>query len=270
MTDFTEQNRLSWNELARIHVRDETGFYEVDAFRRGGDALTRIENDEIGDVTGLNILHLQCHFGLDTLSLARRGAAVTGLDFSSDAIDAARVLSEETGVAARFVEGNVFDAPALVEGQFDLVYVTWGAICWLSDIAAWCDVVGHFVKRGGVVYLADTHPMASVLEEVDGRLVVEYDWRTRADAPLHFDEVTTYTGDPTVREHQRSNEWNHPLSTIFQGLMRNGFAIEMFNEHEALPWEHVPMMELGEDGFYRLPEGIAKIPLAFSLKARKT
>jgi SAM-dependent methyltransferase len=269
MSDPIEQNRLAWDERARIHVRDETGFYDVEGFRAGGDKLGPIETAEIGDVSGLDIVHLQCHFGLDTLSLARRGARVTGLDFSGEAIAAARGLAEETGIEATFVEGNVYDAPKLIEGQFDMVYVTWGTVYWLPDIAGWCDVVGHFVKPGGLLYFADFHPFTATLEEIDGRLVATYDWRTPRDRPLNFDEETTYTGDATPREHRRDNEWIHPLSAIVSGLLANGLQIEQLNEHETLPWPFVPMAVEAGESQWRLPDGQPRIPLAVSIKARR-
>ncbi len=163
-------NLASWNERAGIHLADETGFYEIDAFRAGKSTLHAIEAGEIGDVRAKRLAHLQCHIGLDTLSLARMGADVTGLDFSSSALEGARRLAAETGLPATFVEGNVYDARELLTGQFDIVYVTWGAINWLPDIDRWAKVVASLLAPGGFLYLAESHPFALVFEEVDGRL----------------------------------------------------------------------------------------------------
>ena len=151
MTDYFDANRRRWDEAVALHIKGDSKVYRLSAFRAGADILGPIENDELGDVAGKRVLHLQCHFGLDTLCLARRGAEVTGLDFSSAAIKAARALSRETGVPATFVEGNLYDAPDLIDGAFDLVFVTWGAINWLPDIGRWAEIVAHFLKPGGAL-----------------------------------------------------------------------------------------------------------------------
>lgn len=269
MDKLFEDNRTNWDERARIHTRDTTGFYDLEAFRSGNDVLGPVEAAEIGDVTGKRLLHLQCHFGLDTLSLARRGAHVTGLDFAPSAIAAARDLAEEVGLEAQFVEGNLYDAPDLVEGTFDIVYVSWGAICWLPDIRRWAEIVANFLNSDGVFYFAESHPMFNLLEEEDGDIVLRYGWLTPKDEPLSFDEAVTYTGDETPLTSTRTHEWHHPLSEIFGGLRDAGLQIEMFNEHTVLPWPQLPMMVETSQGLYRLPDGKPEIPLSFSLKARK-
>jgi 2-polyprenyl-3-methyl-5-hydroxy-6-metoxy-1,4-benzoquinol methylase len=135
--DARDINRAHWDDRAEIHARDATGFYRIAEFRTGADTLTPIETAELGDVSGLRVLHLQCHLGLDTLSLVRRGAIVTGLDFSAKALGFARQLSAETGLHATFVEGDVHKVRDLVEGTFDLVFATWGIFCWIPDVARW-------------------------------------------------------------------------------------------------------------------------------------
>jgi len=148
--EFFEINRRNWEDRVPIHVRDSTGAYQVEAVLAGRDKLHPIEAAEVGDVCGQRLLHLQCHIGLDTLALARRGAEVTGLDFSPGAIGAARNFARRTGITARFVEGNVYDAPKLTPGPFDFVYTTWGTICWLPDVAGWARVVAKVLTPGGV------------------------------------------------------------------------------------------------------------------------
>jgi SAM-dependent methyltransferase len=270
MTDrFTEANRLNWDERVSIHLRDNGAIYPIDAFRAGADTLMPIEAAEIGDVSGRRVAHLQCHFGLDTLSLARRGADVTGLDFSSSAVAGARALAGEAGLSASFVEGDVYKARSLLSDEFDMVYVTWGAIIWLPDVRRWAQVVASLLKPGGHLYLAEGHPFLRQLEEEDGKLVVTYDWRTPIAAPLAFDEAGTYAGDGTALTARRSYEWMHSLSDIFGGLIEAGLVLEFLHEHDSIPWPAVPMMRQGEDRMYRLPDGIAGPPLAFSLSARK-
>ena len=158
MTDPIETNRRNWDERVAIHARDTTGDYMLDRFRAGEDALHSIEAAELGDISGKRVLHLQCHIGRDTLCLARRGATVTGLDFSSPALDVARRLSEETGLKADFVEGTVDQAPDLTPGPFDLVFTTWGTICWLPDVKKWANIISSVLAPGGELYFADAHP----------------------------------------------------------------------------------------------------------------
>ena len=269
MEDYLKYNRARWDEAVGIHVNSQTGFYGLERFRAGEDVLGPIEREEIGDVSGKRLLHLQCHFGLDTLSLARRGAVVTGFDFSSKAIAQARALSQDSALPATFIEGDVYNAPSLVEGEFDLVYVTWGAINWLPDIARWAQVVAHFLAPGGVLYLLEGHPAALALDQDgEGRLVPSYPYFQGAD-PIIFDEPQTYTGDDTELTNTRSYEWNHPISDIVNGLISAGLALEFLHEHPRLAWPLFPCMIDVGDGMYELPDDVPSLPLAFSLKAAR-
>lgn len=266
---YTDANRANWDDRAAIHLRDATGFYRLDAFRAGEDVLNPIEAAEIGDVAGRRLVHLQCHFGLDSLSLARRGAAVTGIDFSSVAIAGARRLADETGIAARFVEGDVLAARDLVEGQFDIAYATWGTITWLPDIRRWAATVAALLAPGGFLYLADAHPAALAFEQVGDALVLTHPWHTAPDRPLVFDGPETYTGDATPLAHPRTYEWAHPLSAIIGGLLDAGLRLEFLHEHEEVPWRIWPLAVPAGHGLYRLPGHLPAMPLAFSLKAAR-
>lgn len=275
--DFRAANRANWNDRARLHASDPTGMYRLDTVLAGRSCLHPIEAGEIGDVAGQSIAHLQCHIGTDTLSLAHLGAAVVGLDFSPVAIAAARDLAARAGRAdVRFVEADVHDAPAVLGGGFDRVFVTWGAINWLPDIARWARVVAAVLRPGGRLYLAETHPVTLCLEEIDGVIRPAYDRRTPKDRPLAFDETTTYTGDARPIASSRSYEWIHPLADILTGLADAGLALERFAEHDALPYRLFPCMvpadrdEAGRPVTYRLPDGHPRLPLAFSLSAART
>jgi 2-polyprenyl-3-methyl-5-hydroxy-6-metoxy-1,4-benzoquinol methylase len=270
VTDPIEVNRRNWDERAIIHARDTTGDYMLDRFRAGEDALHDIEAAELGSVAGKRILHLQCHIGRDTLCLVRRGAVATGLDFSREALTVARQLATETGLAATFVEGTVDNAPRLAPGPFDMVFTTWGTICWLPDVRQWARVIASVLTPGGELYFADTHPAFALLDEAAGKLVVAYDYATPSERPLTFVNATTYTGDPTIMDNQQTNEWIHPLSEILGGLMDAGLIITMFREHEILPWKGLPCMVPASDRMWRLPDGYPRIPLSFSLRARKS
>jgi SAM-dependent methyltransferase len=267
MKEFFEANRRSWDERVAIHAADETGFYQVERVMRGEDKLNAIEAAEIGDIRGLRVAHLQCHFGLDTICLERRGADVTGLDFSPAAVAKARALAAELQLQAQFVEGNVYDARSLLKGEFDMVYVTWGAINWLPDIAGWAGVVASLLKPDGFLYLAESHPTTLCLEWIDGRIVPHYNWRTPQDRPDVSDTPTTYNGSAQVLENRRNYEWIHPLSDIVGGLRQAGMALDWLHEHAALTWPLFPNMSKGEDGLYRLPPDFPQLPLSFSLRA---
>jgi SAM-dependent methyltransferase len=269
MTDPIETNRRNWDERAAIHARDSTGDYMLDRFRAGEDALHAIEAAELGDIAGKRVLHLQCHIGRDTLCLVRRGATVTGLDFSGAALDVARRLSDETGLKADFVEGTVDQAPDLTPGPFDLVFTTWGTICWLPDVKQWANIIASVLAPGGELYFADAHPGFTVLEEVAGKLVPTYDFQTPPDRPLQFSSETTYTGDPTILSHQSTREWIHALSSVLGGLIDAGLTITMFREHEVLPWQGLPSLAPASERMWRLPDGVPRIPLSYSLRARK-
>jgi SAM-dependent methyltransferase len=270
MTGHLEINRRNWDERAAIHARDTTGDYRIDRFRAGEDVLHAIEATELGDISGKRVLHLQCHIGLDTLCLVRRGAAVTGLDFSSAALNVARHLSAQSGLKADFIEGTVDQAPDLAPGPFDLVFTTWGTVCWLPDVKDWARIVASVLTPGGELYFADAHPGFNVLEEVAGKLVPTYDFQTPADRPLHFVNHTTYTGDPTIMSHPSTREWIHSLSAVLGGLIDAGLAITMFREHEVMPWRGLTSLVPASEGMWRLPDGVPRIPLSYSLRAKKS
>ena len=263
-----QANLSNWNRRAVLHARDETGTYDVAGFLAGRDKLHTIEAAEIGHVQGKRVAHLQCHFGLDTLSLARRGADVTGLDFSPVAIEAARDLAARVGLPATFVQADVYEAREHLQGLFDLVFVTWGTICWLPDIHRWGAVVASLLAPGGFLYLADTHPSAMVLDERGGRYEPTFAWRTPKEKPDRFVESQTYTGDAFPASSESFN-WIHPLSDILGSLIGAGLRLDFLHEHEVLPYKLFPSMVPADNGFYRLPDGAVPFPLSFSLKMAK-
>jgi SAM-dependent methyltransferase len=261
-------NQANWDERVPIHLQS----YGLAGLRAGRGRLHPIEDAEFTVTPGERILHLQCHFGRDTLTLAQRGAIVTGVDFSPPAIAAARSLAAELSLDARFVECNVYDAPAVLPepASFDSVFVTWGAINWLPGIEAWASVAAHFTRPGGRLYLAEGHPAAYVFESPRDRETAFPEWfapyfRREATA---LDDDRDYS-DPNARlRNTRTYEWIHPLGTILSALLAAGFTIEQFAEHDALPWRMFANLIEGGDGLFRWP-GEAWLPLAFSLTARR-
>jgi SAM-dependent methyltransferase len=263
-------NRLNWDDRAKLHATDLTGSYRIAEVLAGGDVLHAIEAAEIGAVSGKRLVHLQCHIGLDTISLAGRGAIATGVDFSAEAIAAARDFASQAKRDVRFVHSNIYDAPAALGATYEIAYATWGTICWLPDIVRWARVVADVLEPGGFLYFCDTHPAAACLEEIDGKLVPHYAWRTALDAPITMDVPTTYTGDARPIEHTRTYEWIHPLSDVLSALIDAGITIDWLHEHEYLPYRLFPMMVPADSkGLSRLPDGQSPVPLAFSLKASK-
>lgn len=267
MKKYTKANLKNWEGRVPLHLKS----YPLEKFKAGWDPLFPIEAKEIGDIEGLDVLHLQCHIGMDSLGLVRRGAQVTGLDFSPSAITAARDLGEETGLAATFVEGDIYETPNLIKEKFDLVYTTWGTITWLPDIAKWGEVVAVMLKPGGRLYLADGHPSMLLMEEEEGRLVHQYPWRTDPKSPLRFDEEITYTGDAMPEDSSVSYDWAHPLSAIIGGLQGNGMTLDFLHEHDTVSWQYASLMvpDADEPRMYRLPRDLPPMPLSFSLGMTK-
>ena len=227
-------------------------------------------------MAGLDVLHLQCHFGVDSLILAQRGARVTGLDYAPSAIRAARALTVELGLDARFVEGSVYDAPALIDGRFDLVYVTWGTICWLPDLAGWARVAAHFLNPGGRFYFCDAHPAARVFDDSSeaaalplGTLRVHYPYFHRPEPTACT--VTADYADPTAElRNRRTYEWEHGVSDIVNAVIGAGLRLDWLREHDEIAWKLLPILVPGGHGQYRWPDGFEpRLPLSLSLSASK-
>lgn len=261
-------NRARWDELVPIHLRSPD--YRVAAFKAGEDHLHPIEAAEIGAIAGKRLLHLQCHFGLDTLCLARRGAVVTGLDFSPAAIAAARSLAAETGIPAGFVDGNLYDAPTLLAERFDIVYVSWGALNWLPDISRWANVVADMLETGGFLYLLEGHPAAMALaqEGPAAPILPTYDYFQHPEPLVSF-APTSYTGDPDPVAHTEMHEWIHPLGAVVTALIEAGLVLDWLREHDRVAWQLFPCLEEGSDHMWRMPAGRPSLPLAYSIRARR-
>ena len=263
---WLEANRANWDERVPIHVASD--FYDVEGFVAGQTSLDEFEISEIGPmVKDRTLVHLQCHFGLDTLSWARLGAEVTGLDFSAPAIAAARELAATVGVEARFVEGNVYDAPALLGESYDVVYTGKGAINWLPDIGSWAGVLAAVCKPGGMVYVPEFHPFSWVF--ADESLEVEYGYFHTTE-PLVFDEQGTYTDPDAVLEHTRTLEWVHPIGDIISALVAAGLRIEFLHEFAHTHFLRWPFLNReGPSRRFVFPASMPPLPLMFSLLATK-
>ena len=271
--DAVRANNELWDEWTQIHERSE--FYNLDGFKRdaGDIRIGDYERDEIGDVNGLSLLHLQCHFGLDSLSWARLGATVTGADFSQAAVDLATKTAADVGLAdqARFVRSDLFELPNVLDGDFDLVYTSNGVLGWMPDIRRWAKVVAHFVRPGGRFYITEIHPIANAFENegvAPGELQLVYPyWEHRA--PLAFDNIGSYADPDAPVSVPKEFGWDHGLGEIVTALIEAGLQIESLREYPFLQWK-LDFLEQAPDGTWRMPESAkGELPLSFSLLARK-
>src|SRR5262245_16510035 len=276
MRESLELNREHWNEATRFHTRGDV--YGVEDFRAGGCRLHRVEVEEVGDVRGKRLLHLQCHFGLDTLSWARRGAVVTGVDLSPDAIACARQLVTETGVRGEFVCSDLFALPDALKAQhsFDIVYTSYGALNWLPDLSPWGGIIARYLAPGGFFYIVDAHPSARMFpldEDMPSagsfRPVFSY---FHDPAGSRWPAGADYA-DPSATHTVGTHEWQHSMGDILNALVRAGLVIEWLHEFPFCAWKVVAGCEVVEQfsashAYYGLPSSHPLMPLMFSLRAR--
>jgi len=262
MDPYFKTNRSLWNAWTSIHAESE--FYDIEGFKEGKTSLNAIELEELGDVRDKSLLHLQCHFGLDTLSWARAGARVTGVDFSDKAIDLARSLSEETGLKARFICSNIYDLPDALIERFDIVFTSYGVLSWLPDLGRWARVVAHYLKPGGIFYLVEFHPVLYMLDEERGDSLKYPYFHT--PEPLLFQEKGSYA-DPQSDFLHPSYFWTHSLGDVINSLISAGLVIQFVHEFPYSVYKCFTFMEEDEDGLWRLKGRSRSIPLMFSIKA---
>ncbi len=269
MNELVESNRALWNEGTPIH-RD-SAFYDLESFKQGAIRLDSVEREALDDVTSKTLLHLQCHFGLDTLSWARLGATVTGADFSDAAIDLARSLSAELGIDARFVCSDLYDLPNALTGQFDIVYTSYGVLGWLPDLRRWGEVIARFLKPGGTFYIVEAHPFAWTFDDsADAtELRIRYSYFQDADKPLVTPVKGSYADRNAKVSHPVEYGWNHAMSEIINSLVDAGLRLQHLHEFPFISWQMFPFMEQDADGWWRLRGQPHDIPLMFSLKATK-
>ncbi len=269
-------NRANWDDRADIHA--ESAMYDLAGFVADPDRLSSVAADDLallephlpgGSVRGLDVVHLQCHIGKDTLSLARRGARVTGVDLSPRSLAIARDLARRCGLEASFVEADVQHAADAVQGDFDVVYTSIGVVTWLRDLTAWAGSIARLLRPGGTFFIRDGHPMLYALDDERGDLLaVRYRYFPTEKAQAWDDEVS-YTGDDRRIAHPRTYEWPHSLSEIIGALLGAGLRITSFGEQQTVPWLAHPLMEpVGED--WAFPEPLRQqVPLTYSITAVK-
>lgn len=265
--DALAGNRAHWDEVTPLHAR--SAFYDVDGFLAGRETLDALVLDEVGDVAGKSLLHLQCHFGLDTLSWARHGARVTGVDFSGAAIALARDLARRAGLDARFIESNLYDLPGRLDRRFDTVFTSYGVLCWLPDLAAWGAIIAQHLKPGGFFYIAEDHPFTAIFDNEAGATGLEAtgSYFHRAEAACWNDGLDY--ADPEATVTTATYEWRHGVADILGALLDAGLLLEFFHEFPVAAWRRFPFMTRDGDGWWRLGPDFPDLPLTFTLRARK-
>jgi len=271
IVNTSDINRTSWDARVPVHLASAMYRRHLDALRAGGDALSPVVAEELGDVAGLRVAHLQCHIGTDSLALARRGASVVGVDFSQPAIDFARQLADELGLDATFVVSDVLEADRVLDvGGFDLVFATEGVHCWIPDMGRWFAVTAVLLKPGGRLYFHDGHPFGDLFEDdpasPDG-IGIHYDYFSRE--PLRFGPGKTYAQDRDDIVVPATAEHFHSMAALINGVLDAGLRLDRITEHPACGWKKFSSMQ---------PEGAAwqfanrlrgKVPMMLTIEATR-
>lgn len=262
--DAIHANQKLWDQWTRAH--EKSAFYDVDAFRRGESTLCSIEIDELGgQVANKDLLHLQCHFGLDTLSWARRGARVTGVDLSDEAMQLATRLSQELEIPARFLCSDVLQLDKVLNDRFDIVFTSYGVLDWLPDLDRWAEVISNCLRPGGIFYMVEFHPLAGTLSD-DGKSLF-YPYFPHQE-PIRLVEKGSYAAPDADMEGELF-VWSHSLSEIMTALIGQGLQLEHFHEFPWSPYNCFAFTEEVTPGRSVVPGLEGKIPLTYSLQARK-
>jgi len=265
MDKYLKKNLDHWNEVTPIHARSP--FYDLAGFKSGKTALRPIELEELGDVKGKSLLHLQCHFGMDTLSWARLGAKVTGVDFSGEAIPLARSLASEMGIDAAFIQSDIYDLPRVLDSKFDIVFTSYGVLCWLPDLTRWGQIIAGYLKKGGVFYIVEGHPIMNMFETGTENVGMEMNYSYfPGNCPTEWAPGYDYAEWNTKIIHGTC-EWTHSLSEIQNALIDTGLRIVFLHEFPVCCYRAHPSLKQDAQGWWRL-EG-DRLPMTFSIKAVK-
>lgn len=268
MNEHLEANRKHWDDLVPIHLRSD--FYNVQAFKAGESKLKPVESAELTDVRGKTMLHLQCHFGMDTLSWAMEGAQVTGVDFSEPAIEAARALSAETGIEARFLVSDVYSLPENLDERFDIVFTSYGVVFWLPDVKRWAEVAARFLQPGGTFYMVEFHPFSWIFDDAPDITDFHVKYRYfNTGEPFRFEQEGTYADRDAKVENKLTYSWPHTLGDIVSSLIDAGLRIEFLHEFPFTTEKLWPFSEFVDKRTVRLTKHDGCVPLLFSIKAAK-
>lgn len=262
MDPFLKANQMAWDDMTRVHINSP--FYDLEGFKAGKTSLTPIELKGLGPVQDKDLLHLQCHFGLDTLSWARLGARVTGVDFSPEAISQANRIAGENNIPGRFIRSDVYKLPEELDETFDIVFTSYGALCWLPDLDAWAAIVRRYLRPGGIFYVAEFHPG-----------VYQFDFNTKQIAYNYFNSGKPYEeneegsyADPGADIKTKTYFWCHSLAEIASALLKQGLTMLEFREWDYSPYNCFPNMKERAPGEYVFGDFPASLPHVFEMKFR--
>ena len=261
-TNYFEVNKATWNKKVAIHAKSD--MYAMEAFKSGKSSLMSYELKALGNVDKKSLLHLQCHFGQDTLSWARLGAKCVGVDLSNEGVKLAKQLNEELGLDAKFVCCNVLDTSKHISETFDIVYTSYGVIGWLPDLKPWAKMIADRLKVGGVFYMVEFHPILWMFDYVEGKSVMRYHYNQ--DDVIYEEYEGTYA-DQSSEMISKEYGWNHGLSSVVNALIEAGLQIEYLNEHDESPYDVFPDLIKTDNGMFKMDNQL--FPMLFELKATK-
>lgn len=260
--DYIQKNKAAWNSRTDHHIH--SAFYGLDKFLEGANSLNEIELNLLGNIAGKKILHLQCHFGQDSISLGRMGASVTGVDLSDNAIGKARELAVQTGIHAEFICCDLYDLPRHLDGQFDIVFSSYGTIGWLPDLDRWASIVSHYLAPGGRFVFAEFHPIVWMFDNDFTYIAYAYS----KSSPIIEKEMGTYA-DKTAPIETETITWNHGIGEVLTSLLNAGLRVTSFREFDYSPYNCFNQTIEFEPGKFRIASLGDKIPMVYSLTALK-
>ena len=266
MKDYKDSNLKFWDSIVEEHVQSD--FYDVPSFLKGKTSLDSLELELVGDVSGRTLLHLQCHFGLSTLSWVRLGAIATGVDFSPAAISAANELSKKSGLHARFIESNIYNISSNLDEKYDIVFASYGVLCWLPDLTNWAKEIEQCMKPGGRFHLVEYHPLMNTLDSGSGNDVVLKNSYFNEGVEI-FESEGSYA-NPESPIKNSTYEWSHSIGEVITALLEAGLHIDNFAEYPyATDGSWISYLRKSDDGKWRVPDHKWGVPLTFSLSASK-
>ncbi|MBN9350270.1 MAG: class I SAM-dependent methyltransferase [Chitinophagaceae bacterium] len=260
--NYIEINRQSWNNRTEIHLKSE--FYDLDNFLKGKTSLNNIEIELLGDIAGKTILHLQCHFGQDTISLSRLGAVVTGVDLSDKAIESAKQIAKDTNSNAKFICCDIYDLPDYLNEKFDIVFTSYGTIGWLPDLDKWAKIISCFLKPNGQFVFVEFHPVVWMFD--DNFEKIKYRYFNSGEI------IETESGSYADRKAEITQSyvmWNHGISEVLNSLIKNELEIKSFDEFDYSPYNCFNKTIEFEPKKYRIEHLGNKIPMVYSIKATR-
>jgi SAM-dependent methyltransferase len=261
-SDYININKQTWNDKTDVHIASE--FYDMKGFLEGKSTLNTIELELLGNVKDKKILHLQCHFGQDTMTFARMGAKATGIDFSDKAVEKAREFSAKLNLDTSFICCDIYDAPNQLDEKFDIVFTSYGTIGWFPDLDKWANVIAHFLKPNGQFIMADFHPVVWMFDNDFKEVFYSY----FNIEPIIEEESGTYA-ETEADLQTKSIGWNHPISEILNSLLQSGLELKQFNEYDYSPYNCFNEMEEFEKGKFCIKTFGNKIPMVYSILATK-